>query len=173
MFEIEYEFREKDLVHFNEMRLLDDEELQKSIHRNRMMLPGAMLMIGLFYYFYYGDMMTTIYIVLMSVAWFFVSPYVMKMDMRRQFLEKYTEKEKAELFGLHSLKIEQEYLAEKSPSGKHKSYWKNMVRIEFSEEYLYIYLELNAAIIIPLETIKKGDVDKFAEQADSMIERLS
>lgn len=173
MFEIEYEFREQDLVHFNEMRLKNDEEMQKNIHRNRMMLPAALLVVGMFYYLYYADTMTTIYIIFMAVAWFFTSPYVMKMDMRRQFLEKYTEQEKADLFGTHTLKIEADYLAEKSPGGKHKNYWKNMVRVEFSEEYLYVYLELNAAIIIPLETIKSGDVDKFAEQADSLIERLS
>ena len=173
MFEIEYEFREDDLVHFNELRLKNDEELQKTIRKSRLLVPGAMLLIGLFYYVYYADMTTTVYITLLAVAWGAISPYVMKMDMRRQFLEKYTVKEKADMFGIHTLKIEQDYLAEKSPGGKHKSYWKDMVRVDYVDKYVHIYLDLDSAIVIPVETIKSGDLEKFAEQAEKMIERLS
>ena len=173
MFEIEYEFREDDLVHFNELRLKNDEEMQKTIRKSRLLVPGAMLLIGMFYYVYYADMTTTVYITLLAVAWGIVSPYVMKMDMRRQFLEKYTEKEKADMFGLHTLKIEQDYLAEKSPGGKHKNYWKDMMRVDYVDKYVHIYLDLDSAIVIPVETVKSGDLEKFAEQADKMIERLS
>ena len=173
MYEIEYEFREEDLVHFNELRLKDDVELQKNIRRSRLLLPGVMLLIGMFYYVYYADMMTTAYIGLLAVGWGVVSPYVMKMDMRRQFLSKYTDKEKTDMFGLHRLSIEQDYLAEKSPGGKHKSFWKDMVRVDYAEKYVHVYIDLDSAIIIPVETMKSGDLAKFAEQAESMIERLS
>ncbi len=173
MFEIEYLFREKDLVHFNELCLKNNIELQKSLRKHKMFVPGIMLLIGLFYYIYYADMMTTAYIVLLAVGWGIFSPYAMKMDMRRQFLEKYTDKEKADIFGLHSLKIEPEYLAEKSPGGKHKTPWKDMLRVEYSKEYVLIYTDLDSAIVIPIETIKSGELKKFAKQAESMIERLS
>jgi hypothetical protein len=172
MYEIEYEFREQDLVHFNELILKNDIELQKNIRKHKMIVPGIMLLIGLFYYIYYADMMTTSYIALLAVGWGIFSPYAMKMDMRRQFLEKYTDKEKAEIFGLHSLKIEAEYLAEKSPGGKHKTPWKDMLRVDYMKDYIHIFVDLNSAIVIPLETIKSGEVKKFAEQAESMIERL-
>jgi len=172
MFEIEYEFREEDLVHFNELRLKDDKELQKSIRKSRMLVPGAMLLIGIFYYVYYADVKTTIYITVLAVAWAIVSPYVMKMDMRRQFLKNYTAKEKADMFGLHTLTIEQDYLHEKSPGGKHKTPWKDMLRVEYLEEYIHIFVDIDSAIVIPKEFVKKGDLQKFVEQADSMIERL-
>ncbi|MCF6250313.1 MAG: YcxB family protein [Methylococcaceae bacterium] len=172
MFEIEYEFREEDLVHFNEMRLKNDPEMQKNIRKSRLLVPGAMLLIGMFYYVYYADMTTTAYIAILAIGWGIVSPYVMKMDMRRQFLEKYTVEEKAGMFGMHTLKIEQDYLAEKSPGGKHKTYWKDMLRVDYIEKYVHIFIELDSAIIIPVETVKSGDLEKFAEQAESMIERL-
>ena len=172
MFEIEYEFREEDLVNFNELRLKNDPEMQKTIRKSKMMVPGAMLLIGMFYYVYYGDMKTTAYIAVLAVAWGVVSPYVLKMDMRRQFLDKYTEKEKLDLFGLHTLKIEQDYLAEKSPGGKHKTYWKDMLRVDYVDKYVHIFIDLDSAIVIPVETIKSGSLEKFAEQAESMIERL-
>lgn len=173
MYEIEYEFREEDLVNFNEFRLQKDEEMQKNIRKSRFLVPGAMFLIGVFYYFYYADMMTTAYISVLALLWGIVSPYVMKMDMRRQFLEKYTEQEKLDMFGVHSLRIEQDYLAEKSPGGKHKTYWKDMLRVDYIEKYVHIFVELDSAIIIPVETIKSGDLEKFSEQAEKMIDRLS
>jgi len=172
MFEIEYEFREEDLVHFNELRLKNDPEMQKTIRKSKLLVPGAMLLIGMFYYVYYGDMKTTAYIAVLAVAWGVVSPYVMKMDMRRQFLEKYTEKEKLDMFGIHTLKIEQDHLAEKSPGGKHKTYWKDMLRVDYVDKYVHIFIDLNSAIVIPVESIKSGNLEKFAEQAESMIDRL-
>jgi hypothetical protein len=172
MFEIEYEFREEDLVHFNELRLKNDPEMQKTIRKSKMIVPGAMLLIGMFYYVYYADMKTTAYIAVLALAWGIVSPYVMKMDMRRQFLEKYTEKEKLDMFGIHTLKIEQDYLAEKSPGGKHKTYWKDMLRVDYVDKYVHIFIDLDSAIVIPVETMKSGNLEKFAEQAESMIERL-
>lgn len=173
MFEIEYEFREEDLIHFNELQLKNDQELQKNIRKNRMFVPGVLLFVGIFYYFYYADMMTTVYISVLAVAWAFVSPYVMKTDMRRQFLDRYSKEEKEAMFGIHKLTIDAEFLAEQSPGGKHKTPWKEMLRVDYLDKYVHIFVDIHSAIIIPTETVKKGDLDKFAKQAESMIERLS
>lgn len=173
MFEIEYEFREKDLVHFNELRLANDLEMQKKIRQNRLLVPGIMLVFGLFYYVYYVDMMTTAYISLLAIAWGIASPFIMKIDMRRQFFNKYTEAEKKAMFGIHNLKIEPEHLAEKSPGGKHKTRWSDMLRVERHKEYIYIYVDIDAAIVIPRDTIKSGDLKGFAKQAETMIERFA
>ncbi len=173
MFEIEYEFREEDLVHFNELQLKNNIEIQKSIRKNRLFVPGIMLLIGVFYYVYYGDMMTTVYITVLSIGWAVVSPYTMKMDMRRQFLEKYSEQDKKDMFGRHTLTIEHDHLAEKSPGGKHRTLWKDMLRVDYLENYVHIFIDLNSAIVIPVDTMKRGSLEQFADQAESMIDRLS
>ncbi|WP_347988284.1 YcxB family protein [Methylomonas sp. AM2-LC] len=172
MLEIEYEFREKDLLHFNELRLANDRELQKKIRQNRLFVPGVMLAIGMFYYVYYVDMMTTAYITLLAIVWGLSSPYFMKMDMRRQFFNKYTEAEKKAMFGIHNLTIEPECLLEKSPGGKHKTPWAEILRVEKHKEYVFIYVDIDAALVIPRETVSKGDLKAFAKQAEGMIERL-
>ncbi len=173
MLEIEYEFREDDLIHFNELRLKGDPELQKKIRQNRLFVPGVMLVFGLFYYVYYVDMTTAAYITLLALGWGIASPFIMKMDMRRQFFNQYTETEKKAMFGIHSLKIEPEYLLEKSPGGKHKTPWAEMLRVEKHKEYVYIYVDIDAAIVIPRETVKSGDLKAFAKQVESLIERAS
>ena len=173
MFEIEYEFREEDLLHFNEMRLKNDVEMQKSIRRNRLLVPGIMLFFGLFYYVYYVDMTTTAYITILALVWGMVSPWVMKMDMRRQIINNYSEEEKKGLFGIHKLTIEPEFLREVSPGGTHKTPWPEMLRVDLLKDYVHIFVSIDSAIVIPRETVKSGDLKKFAKQAESMIERLS
>ncbi|MDD4914633.1 MAG: YcxB family protein [Methylococcales bacterium] len=172
MLDIEYEFREQDLVHFNEHRLSNNLEMQKKIRQNRLLVPGVMLFIGLFYYVYYVDMMTTAYITMLALVWGIFSPFIMKIDMRRQFFNQYTEAEKKAILGVHSLSIEPEFLQERAPGGKHKTPWKEMLRVENHKDYVYIYLDIDAAIVIPRETVTKGDLKLFSKQVESMIDRL-
>jgi hypothetical protein len=77
------------------------------------------------------------------------------------------------MLGVHKLTIEPTELSEKSPGGKHRTPWADMLRVEYLEKYIYIFIDMNSAIIIPLERVSSGDVDKFSQQAEDMIERLS
>jgi hypothetical protein len=175
MLEIEYEFREQDLIHFNELQLERNEEIQNHIRKNRWFVPGIMLLIGAFYYFYYGDKASAGYIVAISLLWAWLSPRVMMLDFRRQILKNYTYKEKVNMFGTYTLTIDPanpQYLFEKSPSGKHKMAWSDLVRIERSKGYIFIFVDLSTALVIPLETMKKGDLKQFANQVETMLERF-
>ncbi len=176
MFEIEYEFREEDLIHFNEIQFMRNDEIQANIRKNRWIVPGIMVLIGSYYYFYYGDMKTSGYIVLIAVLWALFSPKIMQLDLRRQILKNYTSKEKLKMFGSYTLTIDPtdpNYLLEKSPSGKHKMAWGELVRVEYGKRYVYIYISLNTALVIPVETVKKGNLEQFSEQAEKMIERFA
>jgi hypothetical protein len=176
MLEIEYEFREEDLVRFNEMQFMKNEEIQNNIRKNRWIVPGIMALIGSFYYFYYGDIKSSGYIVAIAALWALLSPKIMMLSLRRQILESYTPKEKVNMFGAYTLSIDPanpNYLLEKSPSGKHKMAWSDLVRVEYGKRYVYIYINLNTALVIPVDTVKKGNLEQFAEQAEKMIERFA
>ncbi|MFA6052964.1 MAG: YcxB family protein [Methylobacter sp.] len=176
MFEIEYEFREEDLIHFNEIQFMRNEEIQNNIKKNRWIVPGIMALIGAFYYFYYGDKNSAGYIIAIAMLWAWLSPKIMMLDLRRQILKSYTNKEKVNMFGTYTLSIDPadpKYLLEKSPSGKHKMAWGDLVRVEYGKRYVYIYINLSTALVIPVETVKKGNLEQFAEQAEKMIERAA
>ena len=176
MFEIEYEFREEDLIHFNELQFMRNEEIQNNIRKNRWIVPGVMALIGLFYYFYYRDMYSAGYVIGIAMLWALLSPKIMMLDLRRQILKNYTPKEKINMFGIYTLSIDPanpNYLQEKSPSGKHKMAWSDLVRVEYGKRYVYIYIDLSTALVIPVETVKKGNLEQFAEQAEKMIERFA
>ncbi|ASF45427.1 YcxB family protein [Methylovulum psychrotolerans] len=175
MFEIEYEFREQDLIHFNELQFSKNDEIQHNIKKNRLMVPGVIFLIGAFYYFYYNDVQTTAYVMVIALLWALLSPKIMMLDLHRQILKSYTPKEKNDMFGKYSLTIDPanpKYLLEKSPSGKNKMGWDELLRVEYGKGYVYFYLNLTTALVIPVETVTKGNLEEFSEQVEKMIERF-
>jgi hypothetical protein len=173
MLEIEYEFREDDLNHFNEMRFKQTEEYKSQIKKNRWIVPGVMMLIATFYYFYYVDLKATGYIVLIAVLWSWLSPRIILLNISKQILNSYTQKEKKAMFGTYVLKIDPEnpnYLLEKSPSGNNKMAWSELIRVDYAKGYVYIYFDLSTALVIPEATLKKGDLAAFAKQVEKMIE---
>ncbi len=172
MQEIEYEFREEDLIHFNEAHLENSPEMQKKIRNSRLILPGILAVIAIYYVSYLGDTLTGIYIFVLAAAWSYTSPIAMKYDMRRQILGNYTDKEKLNLFGQYKLSIDPQMLTERSPSGKNKMLWKDLVRVEYGNKYVYIYIDIKSALIIPVETVTKGDLETFAEEAEKLIDKF-
>lgn len=176
MFEIEYEFGEEDLIHFNEIQFMRNDDIQNNIKKNRWIVPGIMALIGSFYYFYYGDRSSSAYIMVIAILWAILSPKIMMLDLRRQILKNYTYKEKTNMFGTYTLTIDPanpKFLLEKSPSGKNKMAWEDLVRVEYGKRYVYIYINLSTALVIPVDKVKKGNLEQFAEQAEKMIERAA
>ncbi|MCK5354174.1 MAG: YcxB family protein [Methyloprofundus sp.] len=170
MLEIEYEFRERDLVHYNELQIGQSEALQKKLKSNRLFFPGVLAIFGLFLWSYYSDYRTALYIVTISICWAIVIPQVIILSFRRQVLQNYTEKEKLAMFGQYTLRIDPKALAEKSPSGKNKMPWKTILRIEHIGDYIHIVLDNGAALVIPIETVSAGDIEEFSKQVNKMVE---
>lgn len=170
MLEIEYEFRERDLVHYNELQIDQSQDLQKKLKRNRLFFPGTLAIFGLFLWSYYSDYRTALYIVTISICWAIVIPQIIILSFRRQVLQNYTEKEKLAMFGQYVLRIDPKALAEKSPSGKNKMPWKTIQRIEHIRDYVHIVLDNDAALVIPVETVSSGDIQEFTRQVKKMID---
>jgi YcxB-like protein len=176
MLHVEYEFREEDLVHFNQVRFMQTEEYHNNIKKNRWYVPGLMTFVAAFYYYYYGDMKSAAYIMGVAVLWSLLSPRIILLDIHRRILRQYTYKEKKQMLGLYKLTIDPQnphYLLEKSPSGSNKIAWSEIVRVERSPKYVYIYLDLTTAMVIPVEMVKDGDLDAFTKQVEKMIERFA
>ena len=176
MFEIEYEFGEEDLIHFNKARYMKTDEYKNDIRTNRLIVPGVLGLMSAFFYFYYKDINTSAYIVVIAALWALLIPRTFISRWERKLLKSYTAKEKSNMFGAYTLSIDPanpNYLLEKSPSGKNKMAWSELVRVEYGKRYVYIYIDLSAALVIPVDKVKKGNLEQFAEQAEKMIERFA
>jgi len=170
MLEIKYSFREKDLIHYNELQIEQSEDLQKKLRKNRLFFPGMLSILGLFLWSYYSDYRTAVYVITIAICWAIVIPQVIILSFRRQILTSYTEKEKSAMFGQYELRIDPKALAEKSPSGKHKMPWKELLRVDYVQDYVHIVIENGAVLVIPVETVIEGDIREFAKQVKKMID---
>ena len=176
MLEIEYRFREEDLNHYNEMRFKQTDEYRSHIKKNRWIVPGIMMLIGMFYYYYYADFNSAAYIFVIALLWSALSPRIILLNISQQIKGSYTHKEKKSMFGTYVLTIDPanpNFLHEKSPSGKNKMAWSELVRVDYGQGYVYIYLDLSTALVIPEATVAKGDLQAFAKQVEKMIERFA
>ncbi len=172
MTEIQYEVREKDLIAFNEHELGNSVPIQKTINRHQAIIPGVAAAIALLLFFYFKDIPSSIYVILIAIAWGLGVPFYLKWNMRKQIRQKYTEEEKANAIGRYTLRADKDSLVEISASGEERLSWKKVLRIEKEKKYVFIYVSLNAALIIPIDTVAKGsNLGEFVRKADEYIEQ--
>lgn len=156
MTEIHYEMREKDLIAFNEYRLESLEHVQKVIRRHQAIFPGIIAVTALMLFFYFKDIPSSIYAILLAIAWGGGVPLYLKWNMRKQILQSYTDKEKAAIIGHYTLRAEPGGLVEIDSKGEStKLPWKEVLRVEVEKHYVFVFVSLNSALTIPRETLTK------------------
>jgi len=173
MTEIQYEVREKDLVAFNEYQLENSERIQKVLRRHQAIIPGIIAVIALISFFYLKNIPSAIYSILLAAGWGFGVPFYLKWNMRKQIRQSYTDKEKATLLGHYTLRAEPGGLVEIKGDGEpSKLEWKKVLRTEVEKEYVFIFIGLNSALIIPRKTLPKDNpLAEFVRTVDGHIEK--
>lgn len=173
MTEIEYEVREKDLIAFNEHQLAGTERLQKIMRRHQAIMPGVIVTISLFLFFYFEDVLSAAYVGIIAVAWGIGVPLLLRWNWRRQIRKMYTEEEKAAAVGHYTLRVDRDHLVEITPSGESKIAWGELLRVEVTRKYGFIFISLDSALIIPRGTISRGDFKEFVIKADERIDKAA
>ena len=173
MSEIEYEVREKDLIAFNEHQMQGTESLQKVMRRHQAVIPGVVVIGALVLFFFYKDILTAAFVGAAAVAWGFAAPAYLKWIWRKQLRKLYSEEEKVAILGQCSLKIEKDALVEASQNGESRIAWSDILRVEVSKNYAFIFTSIDSALIVPRATVKKGNLHEFVKLADECIEKSS
>lgn len=173
MAEIEYEIREQDLIAFNEHQLQSSKDLQKILRRHQATIPGILVLVALFLWFYYQDTLSAIYAGITAGAWGVLAPLYIKWNSRRQVLQMYTDEVKAAILGTYKLRIEPDALVEIGRGGESRLRWEDVLRVETTKRYAFIFVTIDSALIIPRATVKSGDLHEFVKEADQRIEQCS
>lgn len=173
MYEIEYDLAEDDLIHFNEQHFLKTDAGIKKLRFTQFIVPGILAFIGIVYGVFLRNEYAGLFTVVFAVIVAFSAPYLIKWDMRRQVMKHYTDEEKTNILGHYKFKIEPKELMEYSPSGENAMPWGELLRVEYSKRYVYIYIDIGMALIIPVDKMTSGDLKQFAEQANKLIDRYS
>lgn len=170
MTEIEYELREQDLIAFNEFQLKNSKDIQKRMRRHQILLPGLLAILALVVWLYYQDSLSFMYISVLSLFWAVMSPLYFRWNNRRQIRRFYPEEEKLNLFGQKRLRIEPKKLVEIGHNGESSIGWGEVLRVDTTRHYAFIFVGIDAALIVPSATVKQGDLIAFVKEAKQKIE---
>ncbi len=173
MAEIQYEVRESDLMAFNEFQLQYSKEMEQSIRRNQSRVPGLIVFIALFYWFYYQDVFTSFYIAVIGVLWGLLVPVYIRWNVLNSIKKKYTDSEKERILGKYTLRLEPKVLIEISPQGENSVQWTEVLRMAATKKHAFIFVGVNEALIIPKKTIKKGNFREFVNKANEFVENAA
>ena len=173
MTEIQYELRESDLLAFNDHQLKNTETLQKSLRRHQATIPGFMILIALFVWFYYQDSLTAAWLGLTGAVWGVAAPYFLRWNTRRKIASLYTDEDKARILGDYTLRVEPKELVEICKTGESRIQWDELLRIESNKNYAFIFVSLDSALIIPRKTVKQGNLIDFYKEVEERIEKAS
>ena len=135
------------------------------------MIPGMLAVIALSSWFYYQEILSFVYGGVLAVAWALLSPLYLRWSLRRQIRKMYTEEEKACILGSYTLRAAPKALVEVNRNGESQVSWDDVLRIEATKRYTYIFITLDTALIIPRETVKRGDLHEFFKEVDRRIEQ--
>lgn len=64
----------------------------------------------------------------------------------------------------HVLEVTPEALVERTPFSETHSRWNSIEAVEESEDYLFIYVQANAAHVVPKSSLAEGDSSEFREE---------
>lgn len=170
MIEIQYEVRERDLIAFNLYLLRRAEPLQKALRRHQVVVPGIIMAIALFNWFYMQNSLAALFTFGIGLAWGLLSPVYMRWTITRQLRRLYTEEQKVAALGPQKLRVAPDALVELRAGGETRIPWKEILRLETSKKYLFLFLDLDTALIVPRETVTAGDLHEFIKAVDSRIE---
>jgi hypothetical protein len=170
MVEIQYTLREQDLIAFSEHEVKADSPLNKQVKRNSTTIPGILCTIALVYWFYFEDVLTAFYVGVVGVAWGLLAPLYFRRDFRLKVRRQFSDEDLKRILGPYKLRVEKKALVEISPQGETRILWKDILRLELTKKYAFIYLDAHEALIVPLEKMSHRDIVEFADLIDQRID---
>ena len=107
-------------------------------------------------YFKFGALFSVIYVAMnwLSIKageWNLKSSYARKGTNRSVLCE-------------HVLEITPDGLVEKTPFNETRTAWNAIEAVEQTKDFLFIYIQSNAAHIVPIKAVAEGDVFEFRKQ---------
>lgn len=170
MNEIEYELRDQDLLAFSDHQIRQTKALKKRRQRHQSTIPALLVAISLFLLFYYQDAVAAAYVGVIALAWGILVPAYLRWTTRKQLLAMYSDEDKRRILGRYRLSVAKDVLVEKKLDGEESRIpWSEILRIELTDKYAFIFVAIDAALIVPRATIKSGKLRDFVQAAGERI----
>lgn len=169
MIEVQFELREKDLTAFTEHQIKSKEDFQKIYRRHQIILPAILALLAFFLWFFFGNTLGAIIIGITAIAWHYISPWILKKNIRMKTLKHYSDHDKKNIVGDYKLRLEPRTLVQIKNSNETIYKLSEILRVESNPKYIFILLDMDLALVIPKRTCK-GDLKSFIKQLDKRIQ---
>ena len=167
MSELEYTVTEDDLIRFSEFHSAHS----PFVRRRRALyifVPSAILFfIALSSYFYAGDIIGFISFGSIGLIWIPWASWGVRRRLRRVVRKLYREGSNKALNGRHRLRLSDDGIHSSCPTDDSTIRWTGISKIEFTPDYLYIYMTAVSAVIVPRARVTLGDFNQFQDELRS------
>lgn len=165
---IKYDNTMEDMIAFNQHYIETSPVQRKSLFSIRWKMPVLTLI-------FFGILSWSdhsfgflIYGLVVAIVLFLVYPAMFRKRFAKNIRQLYAERGSKGVLGLHSLEIDDNGLLVKTDCNEVKSSWNTLDRIVSTDTHTFIYINANAAIILPRQTIVEGDYDNFVAELNRL-----
>lgn len=109
--------------------------------------------------------------IVLGIAWLIYLPFYHKKKYLKKAIQSFEDEKYANLFGLHELTIEENYLIDRIESGQNKTEISKIEHIEVINEYAFIFIDSAMAYLIPRDKINDGNYHDFIYEIRSNLKK--
>lgn len=154
--EIEFEISEQSLSAFNEHHAQYVPRIGKAIERHRILWPVGIVLLAAYAWHRGGEPFFVAGMVVTALLWSLYVPRALQNIYRKSVRKQYTEQVRKDLCGTHRMQLKESALVEYSPGGRANVEWKKLMRVDEVEDYAFVYIDANTALIIPKNPADKS-----------------
>lgn len=167
---IEYTVNDVDIFAFYEFNLKYHPKYRESLHRHRAVYPGVLIIAGILSWYFMNQIKFAINISILGILWGIAIPMILEKLTRRNIQNTLIKGREKNILGNKKIYLTEEELIEKTNEQENKYRWEEILRIETTENHVFIYLSPEYALTIPLHTLPKEKTNQFVKQIKKYID---
>lgn len=165
--EIKYKLDTEDFINFNLYHIEFNEAIKKQLQKQRIVGSVLILLVGLVmaYFAKNSQMIIAVAMILMAGFWYLNFPRTVQGRIRKSTEKGIKNGQLANLLHEITINISEDGVEESNEETTFNTKWENIKQYVTINNYLYLFLENNNAILIPKRAL---DIDQL-EDLDNLI----
>jgi len=161
-----------DLLFFNEYVWLNSQSVQAQMRTVRLLITAICLLVALLAGITLKNWITPLAAALFAIIFFTLTLKKTFLKGSRKGAQKlYQESEDKDMIGPHELETTQEHLLARSQVCESRLQWRGVDKIVETPTHILIFIASVKAYIINRNTVTKGDLNVFLEEAKNFHQR--
>lgn len=167
-----YENTEDDLLEFTKYHYANSETLKNQKRIYTIVFPLILMTMAIILFYLKGEIKYLIYIGIFCISLIYFTHKQFSTGILKTAKKMYGEGNLKGFLCKHTLETSEKSITEITEVNETISHWDGILKIEDSENFAFIYIQANAAHIIPKHRIEEGDFDTFISECKSHLKLI-